>query len=54
MYEKIMIMHPKGYNQNYEQLYAIMSGFKNKVMPISRENEAQNHREGKSLLVLEK
>lgn len=49
-----MIMYPKGYNPQYEQLFNVLRSFKNKVIPISRENEAQQYREEKSLLIMEK
>jgi hypothetical protein len=40
IYDKIMIMHPKGYNQQYEVLFNILKGFKDKVFPIINENKA--------------
>jgi hypothetical protein len=44
MYDIIMIMYPKRYNQDYVQLFDVLRQYKNNVMPISRENEAQQHR----------
>jgi len=52
MHDKIMIMNQRGNNPQYTQLFNVLQGYKYKVTPINRENDVQNYKDGKSLLIL--
>ena len=54
MYNKIMIMNQRGNNPQYSQLFNVLQGYKNIVTTINRENDVQNYKDGKSLLILER
>lgn len=48
-------MHPKGYNPQFQQLFNCITSYQasnKKIQSISRENEAQQYRDGRSLLIL--
>lgn len=51
LYEKILVMYPRGADSQYSQLFNVLQNYQ-KVATINNENNVQSHRGYKSLLIL--